>query len=238
MKMKTVLLALLCVGLVGSLSNEGVAASIALFQTDALGASETSSPVTSADANVAVGDLTEGPGLANYGWTTSLAVRNHDLTADLASAVVADDYLSFTVTPSAGYAVDYEDLNLFIDLNGAAGNSASSTDLSLTSNVDGYASALGTVTANHTAGLGGTEHNTLTMNLGTSLQGITAPIEFRLYLHSPTGLPNGLGIGWIFNGSAVADDLHLLGTVTQVPEPSTLGLILLSSVAMVLRRRA
>ena len=241
MKMKNFLLsALVCLGCVSLLSNESLAASVALFQTDGLATgSETSSPVTSNDPNVTVSPLTQGPGLVNYAWTTSLAVRNHDLAATYAGAVTAQDYFTFTVTPNAGYAVDYEDLNLYVAMNGAAGNSAATNDLSLASDVDGFTTPLTTVTANHTAGVGGTENNPISTSLGTTLQGITAPVEFRLYLHSPTGVPNGLGLGWIFNAGQVHDDLHLLGTVSQVPEPTTLGLLSLSSLALIgLRKRS
>ena len=250
-KLKPVLLALLCVGLVGSMTNESVAANIAVFQTTGVDAGmDTSVAASSVDAGATSSDLAlNTPNVVALGsaWAGALSVGNANGAGNdtLATAIDGDgvifdgsgtdggDYVSVTITPQAGKQIDFTNFHLKIASNVQTALGPQNVDL--LSSLTGFTASdsLGTFNPADPGGFANSSHDFAISD--PALAGVTAPVEFRLYF---SNIGNRISIGNVFNGGALTDDVVISGTVSNVPEPSTLGLILLSSVAMVLRRRA
>lgn len=188
-------------------------------------------PTATNDANVNPTAWTAGPGINSDDpddWNTGRFrffrpdVGNPgDGTA--AQALAEGDYFEFAVEPAAGHRVSVESLNI----NGSIGNGT--VRLELRSDLDGFATALDTVTVS-----GGTSIRTWTLP-GTAHDDLTAAVTFRLYGYSIASAGHTLQI------KAADDDapeMTVLGTATPVPEPVSAVMIVGGLVAIISRRRS
>ena len=137
---------------------------------------------------------------------------------DLAGAVARNEYWSVTLTPDAGYFLDLDSLSFLVFRGGASGNRG----FAVYSSVDGFVTPLVQV-----ANESGTRSapRTETLVLSSAYDNLTSPVTFRFYIHS------------INNASSIEfDDLRFFGSVSAIPEPAALGLLLVPAVGLMRRR--
>jgi hypothetical protein len=171
---------------------------------------------TDSDPNTSASAISDGAGITSAVDTTrgnpspSLTVDSSVIAGTSnTTSVSANDYISFTLTPNANVTYSLDSLGL-----DAANWSTSSTfpqeAYFLRSSVDAFAANIGN-TQTLAAGSNGaiTPHSfDLT---GASFQGLTTPIEFRIYMQDST-TTSGRGI--------LFDNITLSGSAA-VPEPAT-----------------
>ncbi len=178
---------------------------------------------TDTDPNSTAGPFTVGPGFT--GGTTfvqsgtpspSIAVFTASTDGtDQLTAVTAQDYFSFTISPNSGFSLNLDTLTF------DTSTSSINANYFVRSSVDAFTSNLASFLHNE-----GTSFIPRTANVsGASFDSLTLPTEFRFY---------------IFDGStsttanARLDSVTLTGTtsaVTAVPEPGTVTLMLLGGLA-------
>jgi len=145
---------------------------------------------------------------------------------NLSLAVTNNEYLSFSVTPGANYALDFTSLTFQMrsnNLNNGAEHYAVFSSIggfSSTSNTVNDAIAIGSIS---TAGT----YELKTINL-SSLTGITSATEFRIYMY---------GADAPYSGFTGFDNITLNGELLPVPEPSSTALLGLGGLALLMRRR-
>ncbi len=167
------------------------------------------------DTNSMAGDLTFGAGFSSATVSTTLGNTAPGLYIDSTAttgsnqgnAVLANEYYSFTITPTAG---TLSLSNLMFDYASASGTSTFPTEnFFVRSSRDGFA-------ANITGAVSSNSATFTTANIGLSAatyQGLSTATEFRIYVQDST---NTSGRG------AVLDNI----TLNSVPEPTTYAMLL------------
>ncbi len=211
------------------------AAVIVGFDFDGLATNQTSAGPGTTDPGVSSSNFTLAAGNATAGWSDAIAtIQNNATINSLATAVAADDFFSFTVTPGAGNEMSFTDL--FVQFSLGANTQPAATEFSLLSDIDGFTTSIGSPLSGSATTAFATGTGTFDL---TSLGAQTGPVEFRIYYHN-TGANSmtRIGIGRAFSSSATPA-LTLNGTVTPtaVPEPSSLAVLGLVGVAVAVRRR-
>jgi hypothetical protein len=169
---------------------------------------------------------------------SSWALLNSSASTTFAGAVVNGDYITFSITPGAGYQLDLTSITFQVASGSSSTTSnrafylvsesqpANFTSSSTVLSTDRTAFGGGTIPLQAGAGAIDTVPKDYTVDL-TSFTGITTTQYFRFYLQA--GVSQALTF----------DDIVVNGTVSAVPEPSTYaslaGLIALGLVAS--RRR-
>jgi hypothetical protein len=220
----TVLLALMA-GLL--LSAPAAAQVIVQYNFDNTTATSTSAAPSSSNANVMASSTVSGPNIVQdysltaYPTQVLRAEVNPTTTPDEASAVSAGTYWSFTVTPNATFMMNPTTLTFDV----ARGGDATPRTWYLYSSVGGF--TLGNKIASTDVP---TVRPTLTPTMvdlsASQFQGLTGPVEFRMYISTPG---NGQSLEF--------DNVSLNGSVLAVPEPTSLALVGLAVSGWALRRR-
>lgn len=148
-------------------------------------------------------------------------------STSLAAAIAANQYLSLTLTPAAGHALDLTSISLL------TGVSTAVTDFhgALLSSATGFTAA----DALHTYAFGTASAplQTATLSGETALQDLSTATEFRLY-----GWRDTTGTSTFRFRSLTGYDVSITGTVSAVPEPATSAMILgATALAVVAYRR-
>lgn len=129
-------------------------------------------------------------------------------------------YFEFDITPVAGYQVSFDDFTYvgFATLSG--GSTVAPDILQLRSSLDSFATEI------PGANLLGT-----TIDLSdASFQNITSPVNFRLYIQSSDSSANP-------SSTYSLDSFAFNGTVTAVPEPSSVAFLAIGGAGLAWRRR-
>jgi hypothetical protein len=185
-------------------------------------------------SGLTAGGFTPAVGLGSNGnWNTS--TNGIDITAGgtpprfaqkpiatttQALSLASDAYWSISLAPDTGNAISLTSLTFSLGVF----NGGLRPSFYLASNIDGYATPIGSVTTNATAG-------TVTIDLsGAQFQNLASGTEFRLYLWSENG-GGGSGSRWVF------DDVTVEGTVAAVPEPVSVALFALGGLSVLCARR-
>lgn len=184
-------------------------------------------PAGSLAAQVAGGSLTLGSGVSASN-TTDFFSANGFNTTSLAAAISGGDYLSFTITPAAGYALNISS----VSFNSGVSSAVTNFNASLLSSATGFNPA-GTL---HSYSFATTTPPTQSITLsGTAaLQNVTGALEFRLY-----GWRDSAGTSTFRLRTLSGNDLVVTGSVSAIPEPGTYA-VLLGAAALagaVIRRR-
>jgi hypothetical protein len=171
------------------------------------------------DPTSVAGDMVIGAGLSGnttfftiFGSTTCLGATSDHTPATEAAAISGDDYLSFTVTPNAGTALDYSSMTF----NFAWQNNSNTVNenLSLRWSVDGFASTLDSQSTSESPGTAGLAGGSFMIPAADQ----SGPVEFRIYFFDDANTQfSTVGIA---NVALVA---------TSVPEPSAASLVLLGA---------
>ncbi len=190
----------------------------------------TSGSLVSDDANAdsTASSFSAGVGIAgastsySNGWAQVGGDQLTGATAvTLADAIAADDYFSFTLTPSNGQSLNLTQLTL-----GIAAYRATTASTSVVgkfyalSSIDGFTSTASLGSLNTTQKNAPPTFDVFTVALtDPRFQNITSPVEFRFYMtYNTTSSTRYVAI----------DDVTLTGTLTtsSVPEPSSYALLL------------
>lgn len=171
--------------------------------------------------------LTLGSGLTSSATANTFGGSGFNSTS-LASAIAANQYLSFTLTPSAGHAVSISSLSFLTGVSAAVSNFHGE----LLSSATGFASG----NALHSYSFSSTTAplQSITLSGHSALQNATSAIEFRIY-----GWRDTTGTSTFRIRSLSGNDLVINGSVSAVPEPSTYAVLFgaLTLAAVVVRRR-
>lgn len=133
------------------------------------------------DANITVSGITRGPGV------TGNVANNRYNANGWSTGAISNDYFEFTLTPNAGYRIDFAS---FVYTGQSSGTGP--TSFGLFASTNGYATAIGTATA------GGT---TISLSAGV-FQNRTVATTFRLYAWNASGAAGTYSINdFTFNGS-------------------------------------
>ncbi|MFH6767543.1 hypothetical protein V8G56_02255 [Gaetbulibacter aquiaggeris] len=136
------------------------------------------------DPNITVSGIGIGPGVTGVSTNNAYNASSWGLL----TSVTLDKYFEFTITPNAGYEIDFVN---FV-YTGIASNGNGPASFQFRSSVDGFVAPIGTPTATGA-----------TINLsGLPYQNITTPITFRFYGYNARSNPGDYSINnFTFNGS-------------------------------------
>lgn len=217
---------------------------IVLYENDNVGASFTSTAADASHANVTASPLSLSPSFPASNWTNALtAAQNNAGINSLATAITAGHYFTVTLTPDALASASYT--SLFVRVSIGANVQPAETQFNLLSSLTGFTSSdsIGAATASLPSGASTVLTRTFDLSGVLSLQDVTAgqAVEFRLYAHNTGANPmTRIGVGHLFAANGT-DDLRIDGTISIVPEPTTLSMLGLGVLAHLLwlrRRRA
>jgi len=211
---------------------------------------DTDLAATTTGANVTATDVSDGGGFGATGndsndptnpWngetTPSLVFGTFGvLDADSPAGQQSDedahtsgDYLEFTVTPDSGWMLNLDSLTFDGERHIVTANT--NVSISLRSSLDNFGSVIDKVEgqAGTILGFSGNPVSHTFDLSGTSFQGVTDPVTFRVVMWSDKDLT--------FRGFGV-DDLTLNGETVVVPEPSAAAAMLgLGGMGLLNRRR-
>lgn len=182
---------------------------------------------TTLASGVATAQLTLGSGVTASTAIDTFGGAGFNSTS-LAAAIAANQYLSITLTPTAGQSISLTSISLqsgvataVTNFNGALLSSATG----FTASDALYSYAFGTASASL---------QTATLTGEAGLQGLTAATEFRLY-----GWRDVAGTSTFRFRSLSGNDVSIQGTVSAVPEPATWAALagIVSLTAALVRRR-
>ncbi len=183
--------------------------------------------------NSTAGEFTPAVGLGNTGnWSnTNNGINLNDgnpapefavkpIGKTQAEAYDDNAYWFFEVTPDSGYEANLESLDFRLAvLNGGI----RPISYYLSSNISGYNQPIEDPVVARTTG------GDISFDLsGAEFQGLSGPIQFRLYLYSDNS--GSSGSRWTF------DNVTLNGVISPIPEPSMLGLLSLGGLLLARRR--
>jgi hypothetical protein len=157
-----------------------------------------------------------GPGLLAINYLGN-GLTARDLTAvTLDAALAGDDYISFSIAAAdAGATLSLES----VELRPVSQNRTRS--FALLSDVDGFGAGNVIGSFDYAGNFGPAER----IALPTAFSGLTAPVEFRLYIYGYDNPWEAVGLGNSDAGTGGPEDLVILGSVVSggpVPEPITM----------------
>jgi hypothetical protein len=165
-------------------------------------------------AHVTGGSLTIGSGVSASN-TNDFFSANGFNTTSLAAAISGGDYLSFTITPAAGYALNISS----VSFNTGVSTAVTNFNAALLSSVTGFNSA----GALHSYSFATTTPpaQSITLSGTAALQSVTGALEFRLY-----GWRDSSGTSTFRLRTLSGNDLVVTGSVSAIPEPGTYAVLL------------
>lgn len=184
---------------------------------------ETSEPSVTNDANLAAANLTLGAGVVastngnRFGGSNWFDTGNTAAGSTIAEAVAGNNFIQFVVTPS-GATFSATSLDFIWDRSGTGPSS-----VALRSSIDGFATDLGTVTGMIS---GGNATTTLRSIAISGVNDISTSTTFRLYGFGTTAV-GGTG-GFDTATGATTPNVVFNGTITAVPEPTSIVLLSLA----------
>lgn len=144
--------------------------------------------------------------------TPSIAINSAQTdSTGQTGAVTAEDYFTFTITPSGGVAFNFTSLT-FDYANYTNSGAFPTENFFVRSSVDNFGANLASAVTANVASAGA--FTTASVTLGAAFQNVSSPVEFRIYVYdSTTDTAKG----------ALLDNIVLNGAA--VPEPATYMLL-------------
>ena len=183
---------------------------------------------TSLGSNISSASLTLGSGVTAASAADTFGGSAFNNTS-LAAAITGSDYLSFTIIPSAGYALSISS----ITLNSGVATAVTNFHGELLSSSTGFTSS--DSLHSYSFSTTGAPAQSITLSGVAGLQNVSSSIEFHLYGWRDS---SGTSTFRIRNLSGI--DLVINGSLAAIPEPSTWAVILggvALAGAMIRRRR-
>ena len=212
---------------------------LATWDNNSLAAQSTSAPVGATHANITSSDLTFGSGFTTGNASACLAVKSI-FQPSLAAAITTDSYFSTTLSVDAGYQADFD--NVGFEGTAYAWNGAATVDVALLSSESGFTASdvLGTISGIVGGNPGHFFDKIFDVSGISELDAVTGNVEFRLYVYN-TGANNmsqfTMGHAFYTGANPGTQDLEFNGTVSAIPEPATLELLVFVSGGMLWIRR-
>jgi hypothetical protein len=163
--------------------------------------------------NVLSASLTLGSGVTTSSTADTFGGSNFDQTS-LSAAITGGDYISFIITPSAGYSISISS----ITFNSGVATAVTNFNGSLLSSVTGFTSSDSLLT--YSFSTTGAAAQSVSLSGITGLQNVTSAIEFRLY-----GFRDTTGTSTFRIRNLTGSDLIINGSVSAVPEPATFAFL-------------
>jgi len=214
---------------------------VASFDFDGLAANQTMGGPSVVNADVSSSGLALAPGFALGGWSDAITgLQNNGLINSLASAIAGDEYFTLTITPDAEKSVSYS--SMFVHYSLGANTQPAETTFAILSSVTGFTASDAIDSFVGSAAVAfNTGTDSFDLSGATALQDAADMVEFRIYaFNSGVNPMTRIGIGRAFS-NAPTDALVLNGTITAVPEPSSLlflgAVTLLGAVSMQWNRK-
>ncbi len=192
--------------------NRGLA-QVAAWDVSGVSASDTPLGASSLGTNIASATLALGSGVNASSAADTFGASGFTETS-LANALLNADYLSFTITPTAGFKLSISSVSFTTGVSTAVTNfnaNLFSSSTGFTSSDSLYSYSFATTTA---------ANQSVTLSGISALQDVTTSIEFRLY-----GYRDISGTSTYRIRNLTGSDLIINGTVTAVPEPSAYALL-------------
>jgi len=219
-----------------SAANADLVASYDMTTLNVSGQQSTSPNVATA-SNVTVGgfveNLTGGTaqgefGVRNTGLITLTDVNGY--SARSLNNLPSNPWWEFTVTPSSGFQMVFDRIQLDAGVTNNLGN-AQDWDYDVRWSVDGFSSLIGTIDGPALSGSGTATGTNLTLDL-SSLSAQSSAFSIRILPNRITGTNGATSqrAGWV-------DNVQLHGTISAVPEPSSVALVGMAMVGCACRRR-
>lgn len=191
----------------------------------------TGNSMTSSDPelNSTASDLGIGPGItvayrSTGNPTPALEIPVAATAATEGSAHDDGDYLTITITPAAGYQLNLTDLTADF---GATYDTAG-RGYGLRTSVNGYGSSVASVTQAANTGAAGTYYPGSISLSGAAFQGLTGSVTLRITVFDSASSASNRNF---------FDNIVVNGTVTAIPESSSLLAGCLGLTLLVVRRR-
>lgn len=176
-----------------------------------------------ADAKLTLGNVNRSTTQDQYGFKIS----SDDETTSLSDAINANHYFQFNIEVDDGYLLDLNEVGILGESTGTGAD-----DIALLAKVKGFDESSELYTASEVSG---TDWDfTKDLSVDNDFQNQRETISFRLYGWDTS---SGHGVTRIYNDDDV-NDLQIKGTVTAVPEPGSLFLVLVGGVFLLTRRRS
>jgi hypothetical protein len=192
---------------------------------------------TTSALNATYSGLVRGSGIGTTGTGAGGAWGGNDFTGtSLETAITLNEYVSFTITPDAGFALSFAGIDAYNIRRSASGPTTGIWQYQVGGGE--FVSIGSPITWGSTTSATGNPQSSIDLSGIAGLQGVTDAVTFRVVVWGASGT----GGTWYFNGSAASGSLPLTinGAVTPVPEPheyavAMAGLLL---TVVVMRRRA
>lgn len=195
---------------------------------DGTGIDESSSPYAFTSSSTATGIQTAKLQLSSSVNPSTAAdtygAKVSSFASSLAQAITFDHYIQISVTVASGYELDLNNIEMYGQSSGTGWDA-----LAFMSAIAGYTAGNELETVTGISGdTGGFDTDSSGWGApidlsGAAYQNLTGTTTFRLYGWGATG---STGVSSLRDLSG--DDLVINGTLTVVPEPATIGLIVLA----------
>lgn len=203
-------------------------AGIITYDFTGLPGDQVSTPVTTSLANITASDITRGIGI-----TPNTGLNSMTAGGWSTGGINLDDYFSVQLSPDLGFLLNLTSLTF-----SEQRNPFGIRNIEVRTSLDGFAASIFALNVPDDANV---RRSTVDLS-GATFQGLTAPIEFRLYGHSAENAVTGrwrLGVAGA-NPGQIPANLQFDATASadaSIPEPATFLMGALGLIAAGMLRR-
>jgi hypothetical protein len=209
------------VGMAGMSSLSWAQTTLVTYDFTTAPGNQATTPATTVVGNMTAASIGRGTGLTSIAGADSINAGSWPTT----TTIDPNDYFAFLLTPAPDHGLDVDTIE-FSYRRSPSGP----LNVVLRSSLDAFAGDITTLTLTND----GSFHRAPPLVLGSAFDGVTSPVEFRIYGHSAT---NNLGTLRIGGDGTPAIPNTLIVTGAVIPEPTTLALLSVGVMGLVARRR-